>query len=299
MAAADKLLARLAAIDQVVDYAATAPSGVPAGVLEHAVRGASVQGLSAFEQFVRDRALEWSGYLTSARVPASRLPGGTIPFSNRVVQTLPRRFRESEDTARPALVQELSATLASFSGSVLVGHDLFFAWAGSNIQTSDVADMVSLVGLDRGWSELTALWSKIDPRFPGNASAESQMKNFAELRHTAAHRVDAVLDPLAVNAITRNVKITAILFDVAVSHCLKSACEGVSVSSGLSSRVVVRRVVRDGAKWPEYSPGISRALRRHSSYAGALAASSARATNNGEILLVFDGYDILDWRASI
>ena len=155
------------------------------------MRAVAIQGLSAFEAFLRDRGAEWANHLTHARIPATHLIGGTVPYSDRIVQNLPRRFRDLESTDRTRLVDELAQTLSSFSTGNVVGHELFFAWSGSNVQTSDVEDMVRLVGLTRGWNELTAAWKVLDPRFPGNASAESTMRSFAKLRHSLG-RVDQV-----------------------------------------------------------------------------------------------------------
>jgi hypothetical protein len=299
VAAADRLLQRLGKIDEIVDFATTPPPGVPAAVLDHAFRGAAIQGLSDFEQFVRERASEWAAYLTQARIPASQLSGGTVPYSNRIVQTLPRRFRDLDNAARPVLVNELAQTLMSFSTGSLVGHDLFFSWPGSNIQTSDVETMVILVGLAKGWSELTAIWKVVDPRFPGNVSAESLVRNFAELRHTAAHDPDAAMDLLSVSTVTRNVKMSALLLDIAISHSLTRAARGNTITPGLASQLRVRKLQRDGSKWPEFLPGGKRAYRRHSVLSVAVSEAAVRAKANDEVLLVLDGNDLVDWRAQL
>lgn len=298
MAAVDRLLEGLRAIDEVVDYVATNPSTLPRSVADEATRGLVVHGLSSFETFVRDRAKEWSGYLTAARIPASRLPGGIIPFSDRIVQTLPRKFRDSGDPARTALVDDLAKTLASFSSSTLVGHELFFAWSGSNVQTSDIEAMVVLVGL-RGWSELTAVWSHLDPRASSSQSAQSLMVAFAELRHRAAHDASAVLDPVAVGAITRNIRTTAMILDVAVSFALSEIAAGRTPTKGFASGLLVRTIRLDSGKWAEYSPGSVGAVKRHDSLEDAIAVARGRGSASKEIVLAFDGNDLLDWRSHV
>lgn len=299
MAAVDQLLARLSRLDEVVDFIASTPTGTPASVVENAGRAVAVQGLSAFEQFLRERGTEWSSALTQARIPATHLAGGIVPYSDRIVQTLPRRFRDLDDPARSALVDALARTLTSFSNGNLVGHDLFFAWTGSNIQTSDVESIMSLVGYGKGWGELTSAWKELDPRFPGNASAESVMKGFASLRHAAAHQVDGVLDPIAISATTRNVKLAALLVDVAVSHALHVMRQGDQVRSGLGAQLQVRRIIRDGSQWPEYGPSAQRAFRRHRSLTDAVREASGRASSNAEVLIALDGNEIIDWRTAI
>jgi hypothetical protein len=297
VAAVDRLLERLNSLDEVTDYA-TSNSHTPQSVKDHALRAVGIQGLSAFERFVRDRGSEWASHLTSARIPATHLRG-TVAYSDRIVQTLPRRFRDLEDVDRSRLVEELASTLTSFSAGSLVGHDLFFAWSGSNVQTTDIEDMVKLVGITRGWRELTSAWKVLDPRFPGNASAESTMKTFASVRHTLAHNVDAVVDPIIVSAVTRNVRLTALLFDVCVSEALKAICLGQPVPTNLGSVLKRRTIVKDGKSWPEYPPGAGRAFRRHGSLSVALAETGLRARQRGEVVVALDANEIVDWRASI
>jgi len=285
-------------LDEVVDFAST-DTKTPPSVKDHALRAVAIQGLSAFEKFVRDRGTEWASHLTSARIPASNLVGGTVAYSDQIVKTLPRRFRDLEDVDRGRLVEELAQTLSSFSAGSVVGHNLFFSWSGSNVQTADISDMLQLVGLSRAWQELTAAWKVLDPRFPGNASAESTMKSFAKLRHTLAHDVDAVIDPLSVSAVTRNVRVTALLFDVCVSEALNYICLGQAIPVNLGSTLKRRTIQRDGSYWPEYPPGAARAYRRHSSFAVALGEAAVRARARGEVLVALDANEIIDWRTSV
>lgn len=298
MAAVDRLLERLQVLDEVVDFAG-ASGRTPQPVKDHALRAVAIQGLSAFERFVLDRGTEWASHLTNARIPASHLVGGTVAYSDRIVQTLPRRFRDLDDVDRGRLVQQLAQTFASFSTGSVVGHNLFFSWSGSNVQTADIGNMLQLVGLSRGWQELTAAWKVLDPRFPGNASAESTMQSFAKLRHALAHDVDALIDPLSVSAVTRNVRITALLFDVCVSEALRYICLGQPIPANLGSGLKRRTIQKDGNAWPEYPPRASRAFRRHNDLTVALSEAAARARTQGEVLVALDANEIVDWRTSV
>ncbi|PYY44010.1 hypothetical protein DEJ03_12650 [Curtobacterium sp. MCLR17_043] len=298
MAAVDDLLLRLGRIDTVVDEAAKMSGVTSPELVDHALRGVAVQGLSSFEQFLRDRGSEWADHLTQARISAASLSGGTLAFSDRIVQTLPRRFRDLDDSQRSTLVQELATTMTSFSSGNLVGHDLFFAWSGSNVQTSDVDGIVRLVGL-KGWGDLTAAWKVLDPRFPGNASAEKIMKDFSSQRHMYAHQVDASINPTAVSTITRNVKLTAMLLDMVVSAALQQIARGLTVPTGIGNSLTLRHITRDGSYWSEFPPSKARAYRRHASLGEALSAATPRARAKDEVIVVFDQNDIVDWRAAI
>lgn len=299
MAAADRLISRLNELDSVVDFTSTTTQ-LPQNVRDHALRGVAIQGLSTFELFVRERGLEWAAHLTNARIPATRLAGGTVSYSDRIVKTLPRRFQDLEDKDRHQLVDDLSQTLASFSTGSLVGHDLFFAWTGSNIQTSDIDEMVKLLGAERGWGDLTAIWKIVDPRFPGNTSAESTMRSFASLRHTMAHNADAPVDPISISAVTRSVRLIALLVDVCVSEAIACVCRGEPIPSKVGSTITVRAIRRDGKNWPETAPGVQRARRRHANLETALTEALLQARKHrGEIAVAYDGYEIVDWRAAV
>jgi hypothetical protein len=298
MAAADRLLQRLIVLDEAVDYCGSNPT-LPQSVRDHALRGVAIQGLSAFEQFVRERGDEWVSHMTSARIPATHLAGGTVPYSDQIISNLPRRLKGLDDGKRATLVEELAETLTSFSTGTVVGHNLLFAWGGSNIQISDAEAMIKLVGIARGWNALTAAWKLLDPRFPGNASANSTMTSFASLRHTLAHNVDATVDPLSVSAVTRNVRLTALLFDMCVSEALAHICHGEAVPSTLGSTFKVRAIRRDGNLWPEYPPNSTRAFRRHASLPLAISESLSRSRPRKEVVVAYDANEIVDWRAAL
>lgn len=296
MSAVDRLLNRLAELDQVTDYAATADPAVPKVVLDSALRSIAIQGLSIFEQFLRERGAEWAAAFSHARMPASRLTGGTTPYSERIVLTLPKRFRDQDPKTRPDLVRELAETLTSFSSGNLIGHDLFFAWPGSNVQTADIESMARLLGLSRGWGDLTGVWLRLDPRAPSKTSLESIMTGFAKLRHQAAHDPVATIDPLAVGAVTRNVKLVSLTVDISFSTMIHQLCRGVSAPGQLAACPPIRKVIRDGTKWPEYGPGRSKARLRHATQEAATTAASGIAARHGEALLIYDGNEVLDWR---
>jgi len=299
MAAVDALLVRLEQIDAAVDFANVPGNTAPKPVLDLSARAAAVHGLASFEQFLRERGAEWASHLTAARISASQMPGGPMEASDRLVKTFPRRFRELDVAGRPALVQTLAQTLSSLSVGTFVAHDLLFSWPGSNVQASDVEAMIQLVGYERGWSELSAVWAKLDRRKPPSASAESILTAFAQLRHTIAHDVDSIPSPLDVSALTRNVKLIAMLVDVLVSRAIYLTCAGRPVVKGAAESIVVRRVERVRGSWHEYGPKATRAYRRHPSLAVAMASAGLRARANGEVLLALDQGDFVNWQSQI
>ncbi|MCT2359417.1 hypothetical protein M3G54_13655 [Brevibacterium casei] len=297
MSAVDKLLNRLIELDDAVDYIDQNIS--LDSVREVALRGVAIQSLSIFEDFLRDRSKEWANGITVARITAGQLPGGSSGFSDQIVRSLPKRFRELDEQGRQNLVSELGQTLASFNSGSVIGHDLFFSWSGSNIQPADIESFVGLVGLSGGWNELTKVWNSIDKSFPGNVSAKSVVETVSKLRHTMAHDPNSSVDSIAVRAAPRKVRLASVLIDLCVSSAVSLVADGKSVPKSISSSLRIRSVIRDGGKWSEFPPGKTRALRRHDTLSIALKESHIRAKNSGEVVIVYDGNQILDWRTNI
>lgn len=264
-----------------------------------AIRGIAVQGLCALEGFLRNRAKEWVGVLSSKRLPTQAIPDGPDQWRNRIVDRLPRRFKNTDESARPQLFEELAKSLHSFTGPSLVAHDLFFDWPGSNVQSSDIEGTVSLFGVKNGWGEMTQLWKKVDPTYPSTSqtSARTLFDEIASTRHRAAHSADLGVGLLNAQSVTRHVLILALLFDCICSTGVGLMCSQQSPQKTLAGRIQVRKVKRDGKCWSEFAPDrTSRAYRRHGDLQAALVQSSGRLKPPYEIVVAYDGNRIVDWR---
>jgi hypothetical protein len=297
LSSVDDFLQRLANVDESVDLL-SGSVGLSVGVVDSLSRGIAVNGLIALEQFVRDRADEWVTVITAARVSPTAMPGGAIILQDRLAQVLPRRLRDAQPAQRAQLIADLSRTLASFSSSAFVAHSLPFNWSGSNIQVADLEAILAMVGLlKEPWGQVTALWSRVDPRFPGNVNARSLFEAVADPRHGAAHSANASLPLANLQNITRSARLLGLCFDVLVSSGIRQMCRGVSPVRVLGGSVPLRKVLRDGQVWREYNPGsTARAFRRHASLSVAMSDAATRASAAGELVLARDGNDIVDWR---
>jgi hypothetical protein len=298
MSAIDQLLARLRRIDEAVDFITSPPVGTSSAVTDVLSRGVGVEGFICFEQFLSDRSIEWASSLSAARIAPSTLPDGSKRFEDRVIQVLPRLLQAIDVTQRASLIDEIGQTLMSLSSGTLVAHRLAFSWSGPNVHASDVELILALVGVkpNREWAEITALWNRVDQRFPGNTSAKSLFESFARLRHDAAHLYAANLPLANLSTMTRNIRLIGMCIDILVSEGLRKLRSNPSSTEVRASTIAVRRVVRDGQLWPEYAPGKQRAYRRHPSLTVALDEASIRAAPRAELVLALDGSEIIDWR---
>jgi len=297
MAAVDELLARLAVIDEAVDFISNPPSGVAQAVVDGTSCGVAVSGLVAVEAFLRARAEEWVTVISAARIGPATMPGGSQQYERRLVETLPRRFRDTDVASRPALLEEVGKSLTSLTATVLVPHGVVFSWPGSNVKEADVESLFAMLGVNqsRVWNELTSVWASVDSRYPGTTSAKSLFVSVAGLRHEAAHRASPNLPIANLAALARTIRNLCLCIDALGSHAVLQLKMGFAppVTGG---SIKMRHIRREGNWWPEYGPGSARAYRRHSSKSVAVTGASTRAMTAAELLVVKDGLEILDWR---
>jgi len=298
VSAVDQLLTRLGHVDEIVDFASHPIVGTPQSVVDGLLRSSAIQALAALEAFVRSRAVEWSASLTAARVSPSNLPGGVEVFQSRLIRTFPKRYTDTEVGMRGQLASEFSTTLASFSTGSVDAHALFFEWIGSNMQSADVETILNLVGIDRPWGDMTALWKKIDPATPA-ASAKTLFTSVTDLRHPAAHQASPALPLANIQTLSRNTLLTALLIDAIVSTSIDDLAAGRPLRKAIGNQIPIRKLEKDGKKWSETVAKSKRAIRRHDTLALAIKDSAPRAKKGGELLIAFDGPTICDWRTLI
>ncbi len=306
MSAIDNLLTRLDSIDRAV-AAINDGDVTEAPIVDHLVRGIAINGLVSVEQFLKERTVEWASIITAARIPPANLPGGTAPYESRLIEVLPRRIQDIEyaSTAqRSALLEEVGKSLTSLYSGILAPHPLAFMWTGSNLRAGDVEIMVALIvgcSHDKVWGRLTRIWQLVDKYFPGNTSLRSVLEQLAEFRHAAAHKESPAIPLPNLRATSRNAKLVCLCVDVAVSIGLRDLMRPVAPPKGGGQpSIPIRRIVKNGSKWSEYSPGRAQALKRHSSLTEAIQAAGERARRSGELVLALDSSDdIIDWRFQI
>ncbi|WP_147430086.1 hypothetical protein [Frondihabitans australicus] len=250
------------------------------------------------EEFLRDRAAEWSHFLTSARINPSQLPGGAVSYQDRMVEALPGAYRRTAVVNRSILAQGFSKTVASLAGNSLESHEILFDWSGSNIDAADVESILKLVGIGKAWDQMTVFWKILDRTAP-NQSARNLLNEVTSSRHRAAHALNPALAQTTLLALSRNARLTAILIDALVSTALVKLARGDVPGNAISNSIRIRRIERDSSRWSEYGPKATRAFRRHPDLQTALTEAAGRAKARDEFVVAVDGGEIKDWRSLI
>jgi hypothetical protein len=299
MSAVDNLLAHLSAIESALQKLSS--GSVHTDIERLALRGIAVQALSAFEQFVIDRAEEWSHMINMKRLPPQALPGGVLAadeWRSRVVDRLPRRYRNTDNTGRAQLFSEIATSLKSFNEQTVITHNLFFDWPGSNIQTQDIEDLLRLLGIKDVWADMTRLWKRLDPGLQAHVTAKNLFIEVRDTRHSAAHDASYDLAYISAGALIRSLHLMALLFDCIGSVAANQISVNCSPINSVSQSICVRALRKDGLVWREFRSlsQTGRAFRRHQDRSTGIAESLQRLNPPYDILVAFDGNRVLDWR---
>ncbi|MFD4008897.1 hypothetical protein ACFWQK_14405 [Brachybacterium paraconglomeratum] len=201
------------------------------------------------------------------------------------------------------VASEIGRTFDSLNRGVFIAHEVMFSWPGSNVQISDIEDMVAQLGVQSGLGAVNTLWDVVDPARTKDSTVNKIVESFALPRHRVAHDVNAIPDAIEVGGVTRNVRIASLLVDACISLAIVRMREGKSTGGALlksiGGGVKVRRVDRDGAYWSERGPGKKRAYKRYATLQEAMAQAVDRARQNTELLVAYDAESIVDWSAFI
>lgn len=285
-------------IDEAIDFLTQPPAPLAPAVSDLLARGAAVGAFVGLEQFLLERSVEWSTALTMARLSPARLPGGTSRFEDRILGALPKRLRDATTQQRSTMIGDAAAALSSLSTPAVTGHPLAFAWAGSNVQLGDVSGVLAFVGTDqnRAWGEVTAMWNRVDPRYPGNTGADRLFESVARLRHGAAHDTQPNLPIANLLSLTQDLRVIALAVDALVSFGLYQLKTSTTPAAVRAASIKIRWIDRDGTRWPEMPPNGTKAFRRHATLADALDEASVRAAARAELVVARENGKILDWR---
>ncbi len=302
MSAVDQLLSRLLSIENALQQLAS--GALNSDIEKLALRGIAVQALAVFERFVLERAQEWSSLITAKRLPPHALPGGATAadeWRSRIVDRLPRRFKNTDNSARAQLFSEIATSLKSFNEQSVVTHDIFFDWPGSSIQTKDIEDLMRLLGVKDAWADMTRLWKRVDPGLQSHVSAKNLFVEVRDTRHSAAHDATYDVAYITASSLLRNLHLMVLLFDCIGSVAVSQIATQAVLSDSVSQSIKVRSLRKDGSIWREYNSlsQTGRAFRRHNDRAAGISACTQRLKQPHDILIAFDGNRVLDWRTCL
>lgn len=266
--------------------------------------GMSIIGFTILEDFIKRRTGE---VLKSIGSPASLCSFNNLPIKIKETVTFSALKgisaradmlrRNSEDHI--SFVQDETSFISSTKTASFELSAYSIGWEKSNINDSDIKDILSIFNVDGGWSAIKNLstvfnCSIIDPC--------NSFKNFATNRHKAAHNTntDSAMGDLM--SFENQSKIIALCFDSLLSKSLSYIVSNnrsfLSLTIKTKHTDIKFRILRyTNSKWKEFTQSNPyRALRTNVNYATILNDAKIRAQANKEILIVKnEDNSIKDW----
>lgn len=266
--------------------------------------GMSIIGFTILEDFIKRRTGE---VLKSIGSPTSLCSFNNLPIKIKEVVTFnalkgissraDMLRRNSEDHI--SFVQDETTFISSTKTATFELSAYSIGWEKSNINDSDIKDILSIFNVDGGWTAIKNLstsfnCSVIDP--------SNSFKNFATNRHKAAHNTntDSAMGDLM--SFENQSKIIALCFDSLLSKSLSYIVSNNTHFLNLSIKTkhtdIKYRTLRfTNNKWKEFTQNNpSRAFRTNSDYLTILNEAKIRSQTNKEVLIIKnEDNTIKDW----
>lgn len=221
MAARSTLLAEVDSLRKAVDLPILIDTTVDARVRNKLIAGIAITAFISFEQFFRERAGEIAAYISTGSThyqdlsPAARKTL-LLRTGRTFVATLQRG--QSTETDWIAAATAVGNSMTSIGSSPLNIAAPTLAWAGSNLQESDIEEVLQILGcVDKPWEALTAVLKR-GLRSNTAVPAKDLFKLVAGTRHSAAHSAQPATTVTELRTLPRTVLLLSLATDVLLSH---------------------------------------------------------------------------------
>ncbi|MFB6706386.1 hypothetical protein ACFCW6_16950 [Streptomyces sp. NPDC056333] len=160
------------------------------------------------------------------------------------------------------LLQEAALHVASTAGGALQISRFSLGYSGSNVSSSEIAQIITAFHAKDAWNEITLIASRCGA---GSMPLKAAYDQAMQLRHAAAHRPDANTQPRDLQGFCAQAIAIALGFDIVASRAARLLKEGeaeilagkIKVSDGLAMRFLDT----DSKGFIERREGIARAVK--------------------------------------
>lgn len=205
--------------------------------------------------------------------------------------------RNSEDFI--TFIQNETGFISSTKSSVYELSEYSIGWDKSNLISSDISEILTILNVDGGWNSIQRLSSIVNCSI---LNPDQVFKNFAMNRHKSAHNTDADSLLTDLGSFITQSKIIAFCFDCLLDKSLSyiRLNNANFFNLTLKSRpqdIKIRYLIEISGKWKEYANNnLTRAYRNNNDYNIILNEAKLRAQSNNEVLLVkYENNSIRDW----
>lgn len=264
--------------------------------------GMSIIGFTILEDFIKRRTgeiLKGIG-LTSCNfnLLSDRLKEAVTFYALKGINSRADTLRRnSEDFI--TFIQNETGFISSTKSSVYELSEYSIGWDKSNLNSTDISEIFTILNVEGGWNSIQKLSSIINCSI---LNPDQVFKNFAMNRHKSAHNTDTTSLLTDLEGFITQSKIIAFCFDSLIDKSLSYIRLNNVNYLNLSLKtkpqdIKIRYLIEIGGKWKEYgNNNLIRAFRTNSDYNIILTEAKLRAQSNNEILLIkYANNSIRDW----
>jgi hypothetical protein len=188
--------------------------------------GLMVVAFTSLEDFIRARTGELLDAISRTVLPFSDLPE---TLQNAATMGAMKAARSRAEMAKSAgedaqaLLQEAASHIASTAGGSLQISRYSLAYSGSNVSSAEISGILAAFHVADAWNEITSIASRCGA---GSLPLKSAYDQAIQLRHPAAHRPDANVQPRDLQGFCSQAIAIALGFDVIASRAARLIREG-------------------------------------------------------------------------
>lgn len=206
--------------------------------------GLMVVAFTSLEDFIRARTGDLLDTISRTVVHFADLPQilRTAATMGAMKAARARADVEKNSGQDPAvLLQQAAAHVASTAGGALQISRFSLGYSGSNVNSEEIAQIVSSFHAKEAWNEISSIASRCGA---GSMPLKAAYDQAMQLRHAAAHRPDANTQPRDLQSFCLQAIAIALGFDIIASRAARLLKDGnkeilagkVKISDGLKIR---------------------------------------------------------------
>ncbi|MDF9871000.1 hypothetical protein [[Kitasatospora] papulosa] len=251
--------------------------------------GLMVVAFTSLEDFIRARTKDVLDFVSRTVVPFPRLPQGLREAATMGAMKAARdraQMAKSGGEDHLALLQEAAAQIASTAGGSLQISRFSLGYSGSNVSSGEIASILTALNVQDAWNEITTIAQRCGA---GSLPLKPAYDQAMRLRHEAAHRPDANVQPWNLQEFCTQALAIALGFDVLASRAARLLRDGdeeilrgkVKVSQGFKFRFLDI----EARGFVERREGVSRAVKVTKDEEVAVKSAVTNSTKSEEPLV--------------
>lgn len=303
MGAKDELLNRLEFLSAAKDLDVVIDKGIVTdvhnGVANLLRKGLAIVAFNILEDFIKKRSGESLEMLSNCGISFSNLTAAmqeAAIYDSLNALVFRAKIEKKDGGDWRALIQDETLKIHSTKGQPFQISPLSFAYAGSNVASREITDILAAFGIKSGWNMVKKVCDAIGGGLPDPSQT---YKNAFDRRHSSAHAADFVYAYSWLAAIKDEILAIAASLDILltarcrqVSGDLTSAVDAHDISVALNYKFLEK----NGGFYRETSSIGGRSRKNWSALGDALNYWRPRLNGTHQFLVVLDERKrINDW----